>query len=82
MRTHELPRSVLERRAIVYVRQSTLTQVEVNLESQKRQYDLVEHARSLGFGDIVVIDEDLGRSASGTVAVSYTHLTLPTNREV
>ena len=32
-----LPSSVLERRAIVYVRQSTLVQVEENLESQRRQ---------------------------------------------
>lgn len=39
-----------------------------NLESQRRQYDLVDIARSYGFVDIEVIDDDLGRSASGTVA--------------
>lgn len=68
MRRPELPASVLERRAIVYVRQSTLIQVVENLESQRRQYELASHARDLGFRDIVVIDDDLGISASGTSA--------------
>jgi DNA invertase Pin-like site-specific DNA recombinase len=40
----------------------------MNLESQRRQYDLVGEAKRLGFRDIEVIDDDLGRSASGTVA--------------
>jgi DNA invertase Pin-like site-specific DNA recombinase len=39
-----------------------------NLESQRRQYDLVNFARQHGFIDVEVIDDDLGRSASGTVA--------------
>jgi hypothetical protein len=52
---------------VVYVRQSTQTQVQTNLESQRRQYDLVEVARRHGFIDIEVIDDDLGRSASGSV---------------
>ena len=38
-----------DRQACVYVRQSTMHQVRNNLESQRRQYDLEEHARSLGF---------------------------------
>ena len=63
-----LPAMVLKRKAVVYVRQSTQAQVEMNLESQRRQYDLVGEARRLGFRDIEVIDDDLGRSASGTVA--------------
>lgn len=54
----------LARKAIVYVRQSTTVQVRENLESQRRQYALVEHARSLGFGDVELIDEDLGQSGS------------------
>ena len=62
-----LPTSVLQRKAIVYVRQSTPQQVQVNLESQRRQYDLVEVARRRGFNNVEVIDDDLGRSASGTV---------------
>src|SRR5580704_272251 len=62
-----LPAAVLKRKAVVYVRQSTPTQVQTNLESQRRQYDLVEVARRHGFVDIEVIDDDLGRSASGSV---------------
>jgi DNA invertase Pin-like site-specific DNA recombinase len=68
MKRGELPGSVLERRAIVYVRQSTLIQVAENLESQRRQYELADSAREFGFRDVVVIDEDLGISASGTSA--------------
>jgi excisionase family DNA binding protein len=63
-----LPAVVLQRKAVVYVRQSTQAQVQMNLESQRRQYDLVGEARRLGFRDIEVIDDDLGRSATGTVA--------------
>jgi excisionase family DNA binding protein len=63
-----LPASILRRKAIVYVRQSTQTQVQTNLESKRRQYDLVEVARAKGFYDVDVIDDDLGRSGSGTVA--------------
>ena len=63
-----LPATVLKRKAVVYVRQSTQSQVMTNLESQRRQYDLVEVARQRGFVDVEVIDDDLGRSASGTVA--------------
>ena len=57
----------LRRKAIVYVRQSSMLQVTHNLESQRRQYGLAAHARELGFHDIDVIDEDLGRSGSGCV---------------
>ncbi|RZL91826.1 MAG: resolvase [Variovorax sp.] len=63
-----LPAAVLRRKAVVYVRQSTQTQVQTNLESQRRQYDLVQEARRRGFAQIEVIDDDLGRSASGMVA--------------
>jgi hypothetical protein len=37
-------------------------------KSQRRQFELVDVARSRGFRDIEVIDDDLGRSASGMVA--------------
>lgn len=63
-----LPAAVLKRKAVVYVRQSTQAQVQGNLESRRRQYELVDVARQRGFRDIEVIDDDLGRSASGTVA--------------
>src|SRR5215813_2051504 len=63
-----LPATVLKRKAVVYVRQSTQTQVQSNRESQRRQYELVDVARSRGFHEVEVIDDDLGRSAAGTVA--------------
>jgi DNA invertase Pin-like site-specific DNA recombinase len=61
-----LPAVVLQRKAVVYVRQSTPQQVQSNLESQRRQYELVDVAKRRGFRDVEVIDDDLGRSASGT----------------
>lgn len=63
-----LPAAVLTRKAVVYVRQSTQTQVQINLESRRRQYELVEVARRRGFRYVEVIDDDLGHSASGMVA--------------
>jgi DNA invertase Pin-like site-specific DNA recombinase len=56
----------LKRRAYVYVRQSTATQVFANTESTARQYALVERARALGWPEdaVDVIDEDLGRSGA------------------
>lgn len=55
----------LARSAVVYVRQSTMSQVLGNLESQNRQYALAETAHAAGFARVSVIDEDLGRSGSG-----------------
>src|SRR6266568_3084993 len=52
------------RRAIVYIRQSSAGQVLHNQESQRRQYNLADRARELGFRDV---DDDLGRSGSGLV---------------
>ena len=57
----------LERKAILYVRQSSAYQVQNNLESQKLQYAMRDRLSSLGWRDIEVVDEDLGRTASGTV---------------
>jgi DNA invertase Pin-like site-specific DNA recombinase len=57
----------LSRRAIVYIRQSSPGQVIHNQESQRRQYGLADHARGLGFQQVEVIDDDLGRSGSGQV---------------
>jgi DNA invertase Pin-like site-specific DNA recombinase len=58
----------LTRKAILYVRQSTAYQVSNNQESQKLQYAMEERLRGLGWSQIEIIDEDLGRSASGTAA--------------
>ena len=55
----------LVREAVVYVRQSTAIQVVQNLESQRRQYGLADRARQLGWADVEVIDDDLGRSGAG-----------------
>jgi len=57
----------LGRGAVVYIRQSTPGQVTEHTESQRRQYALVEAARTVGFASITVIDDDLGRSGSGLV---------------
>ena len=55
----------LARDAYVYVRQSTADQLLNNPESRRRQYALVERARSLGWENVIVVDDDLGRSGSG-----------------
>ena len=57
------------RRAVVYVRQSSATQVEHNRESTARQYQLAERAVALGWArdQVTVFDEDLGVSGSGLV---------------
>jgi DNA invertase Pin-like site-specific DNA recombinase len=57
----------LRRRAVVYVRQSSSTQVEHNRESTARQYQLAERAVALGWArdQVKVFDEDLGVSGSG-----------------
>src|SRR3982751_5636299 len=56
------------RRAVVYVRQSTVAQLERNHESRARQYALRERAVELGWpaAAVVVVDEDLGRSGAST----------------
>src|SRR5690242_13098071 len=57
----------VQRKAILYIRQSSPYQVTHNLESQKLQYAMRERLRQLGWHEIEVVDEDLGRSAAGTV---------------
>lgn len=58
----------LERKAIVYVRQSTSYQVQHNRESSALQYAMRGRLEGLGFTRIETIDDDLGRSASGSTA--------------
>jgi DNA invertase Pin-like site-specific DNA recombinase len=64
----------LAREAIVYVRQSTIDQVMNNVESRRRQYGLVERARQLGWANVRVIDDDLGRSGSGVTRPGFEKL--------
>ena len=64
----------LAREAVVYVRQSTAGQLRHNPESRRRQYGLRERARSLGWREPVVIDEDLGRSGGGTSRPGFERL--------
>jgi DNA invertase Pin-like site-specific DNA recombinase len=58
-----------QKTAIVYVRQSTLLQLERNKESTLRQYDLVERAVELGWSRamVSVVDEDQGHSGASAV---------------
>jgi len=60
----------LERKAILYVRQSTAYQVMHNQESRRLQYAMRERLQQFGWQEVEVIDEDLGCSASGTVVRS------------
>ncbi len=55
------------RRAILYVRQSSQQQLMNNRESQRQQYAMRDRLRELGFREVDVIDEDLGKSAAGSV---------------
>jgi DNA invertase Pin-like site-specific DNA recombinase len=56
------------RAAVIYVRQSSPSQVEHNRESTERQYALVDRATGLGWHreQVTIIDEDLGLSGAGT----------------
>ena len=58
----------LERKALVYLRQSSDRQVRENLESQRLQYGLQDRARQLGWKQVEVIDRDLGCSAAAGAA--------------
>lgn len=57
----------LQRKAILYVRQSTPYQVQFNQESRRLQYAMRQQSESLGWHDIETIDDDLGTTAAGTV---------------
>jgi len=57
----------LHRKAIFYIRQSIPRQLIHNYETTRLQRSLADRARTLGFQQIVVIDDDLGRTGSGLV---------------
>ncbi len=58
----------LERKAILYVRQSSAPQVLHNRESSALQYAMRDRLTALGWSRIETVDDDLGRSAAGSVA--------------
>ena len=59
----------LVRKAVVYLRQSSISQVKHNTESQRLQYALKDTAKAYGFAEIEVIDADLGSSAASGAQV-------------
>jgi DNA invertase Pin-like site-specific DNA recombinase len=66
----------LQRKAVVYIRQSTAQQVLEHRESADRQYGLVHRAAALGWprDRVEVVDEDQGRSgqtAAGRLGFQY-----------
>ncbi|CAM3539908.1 Recombinase family protein [Deinococcus saxicola] len=67
--------SHLEGLAIVYVRQSTLGQLQRHQESTRLQYALADYAQSLGWARdrVLVIDDDLGKSGSTAVGRTGFH---------
>ena len=64
----------LSRSAYVYVRQSTPGQLINNPESRRRQYGLATRARALGWENVIVIDDDLGRSGGGAARPGFERL--------
>lgn len=66
----------LDRQAYVYVRQSTADQLLHNHESRRRQYALTDRARALGWSEVVVVDDDLGRSGGGIERPGFERLLL------
>ena len=67
-RSEKIEITHLNRKAILYIRQSTMRQVIMNTESTLRQYALKERLNQLGWDDsmIEIIDCDLGRSGAET----------------
>ncbi len=57
----------LSRKAILYIRQSSQHQVDNNKESRRLQYAMATRLKDLGWPEADIIDEDLGKSASGAV---------------
>jgi DNA invertase Pin-like site-specific DNA recombinase len=57
----------LQRKALLYIRQSSPDQVLHNQESRRLQYAMKERLGQLGWQEIEVIDDDLGYTANGTI---------------
>lgn len=63
----KIKREHLSRPAYVYIRQSTISQLTSNHESRRRQYELAERAKKLGWQEIEIVDEDLGKSGASSI---------------
>src|SRR5712664_2382260 len=68
MTTEKIRPHHLQRKAILYVRQSSAHQVLHNRESSALQYAMRDRLTALGWSRIETVDDDLGRSAAGGVA--------------
>ena len=66
MMSEKIERHHLERKAILYVLQSSIHQVLLNRESSALQYAMRDRLGQMGWSRIETIDDDLGRSASGS----------------
>jgi DNA invertase Pin-like site-specific DNA recombinase len=64
----------LARSARLYIRQSTADQLAHNHESRRRHYGLVDRAKQLGWSNVDVIDDDLGRSGGGIARPGFERL--------
>ncbi len=62
--TQKITPEHLARKAVVYLRQSSMAQVKHNQESQRLQYALADTAKAYGFKHVEVVDCDLGMSAA------------------
>lgn len=58
----------LQRKAMLYIRQSSPHQVMHHQESRRLQYAMKERLEQLGWSAIETIDDDQGRSAAGQTA--------------
>jgi DNA invertase Pin-like site-specific DNA recombinase len=68
MMHEKIRRHHLERKAILYVRQSSAHQVLHNRESGTLQYAMRDRLTALGWSRVETVDGDLGRSTAGGVA--------------
>jgi DNA invertase Pin-like site-specific DNA recombinase len=64
----------LSHAACVYIRQSSPGQLQNNHESRRRQYALGDQARARAFAEVIIIDDDLGRSGSGIARPGFERL--------
>jgi len=65
-----------QRQAYVYVRQFTPDQLLHNHESRRRQYALADRTRALGWSEVMIVDDDLGRSGGGIGRPGFERLLL------